>query len=141
MQTKKEKKEYDRKYYLLHQEKNKARASKFQKENREWCNKRMRIRNAKRRIEILNVISGNNPVCVRCGCDDVRLLEINHKDGGGTQELRHGKKVWRFLDDILKGRRKTDDLELLCRVCNAEHYLELKYGELPYTISYKKEGD
>ena len=30
--------------------------------------------------------------CVRCGCDDVRFLEINHKNGLGRQELLTRRK-------------------------------------------------
>jgi hypothetical protein len=45
-------------------------------------------RNKQRRIILLNIISNNNPYCIRCGCDDIRLLEINHKNGGGNQELQ-----------------------------------------------------
>lgn len=66
--------------------------------------------------------------CERCGCDDIRLLEINHKNGGGSrQDPNRGK----LLRDIIQNRRSVDDLELLCRPCNALHYLEMKYGPLP----------
>jgi len=33
-------------------------------------------------------------------------------------------------------KRDTKDLEVTCKVCNAKHYLELKYGKLPYQIIY-----
>lgn len=89
------------------------------------------------RKTILNILSKNNPICVSCGCDKQELLEINHKNGGGTKEVQRGKKGVKFYWDIYMGRRKTDDLEILCRVCNAKHYLELKYGKLPYRITYK----
>ena len=88
-----------------------------------------------RRFKILNIISNNNPVCVRCGCDDIRLLEVNHKNGGGRKESGSGNQS-KFCADILHGRREINDLELLCRVCNSRHYLELKYGQLPYIIIY-----
>jgi len=66
------------------------------------------------------------------GCDRSELLEINHKEGGGGKELRGtGHKFYR---EIAKLRRAVDDLELLCRPCNAIHYLELKYGPLPFRV-------
>lgn len=72
------------------------------------------------------------PVCVRCGCDDPRLLEINHINGGGNTELKEsGKGSMSMYYAIAKGTRSTDDLELLCRPCNALHYLETKFGPLP----------
>lgn len=67
--------------------------------------------------------------CVRCGCDDFRLLEINHKNGGGRKELKEFQKYGRSVQELIRrGWRKTCDLELLCKPCNAIHYLEMKYG-------------
>ena len=65
--------------------------------------------------------------CIRCGCNDIRFLEINHINGGGGKEA----KIRRFgiVKSILLHERDTDDLELLCRPCNHIHYLELKFGE------------
>ncbi len=80
----------------------------------------------------LKVIGGGKIECVRCGCNDQRLIEINHKNGGGGKELKG--KSHKFYIDIARLRRKTDDLELLCRVCNAVHFLETKYGVLPFLV-------
>jgi len=44
------------------------------------------------------------------------------------------KKSMRFYFDIASGKRKTDDLELLCKPCNAIHCLELKHGPLPMKV-------
>jgi hypothetical protein len=33
--------------------------------------------------------------------------------------------------------RDTADLELLCRPCNAIHYLESKYGPLPLRVVWE----
>ena len=67
--------------------------------------------------------------CNRCGCNDLKLLEINHINGGGRQEYKnsthHGNVHFHRL--IVTGRRKINDLELLCRPCNSIHYLELKF--------------
>ena len=63
--------------------------------------------------------------CRNCGCDDIDLLEFNHKDGNGCKEWRLTKGV-PIVDRILTLKRKTDDLEVLCRVCNALDFLERK---------------
>lgn len=99
-----------------------------------------RLKEKRKRVKsvVLNILSNGNPHCVRCGCDDIRLLEVNHKNGGGHQESKDKTRL--LFTEIFTGRRKTDDLELLCRVCNAWHYLELKYGKLPYNIIYHKEN-
>jgi len=73
--------------------------------------------------------------CVRCGCNDIRLLEVNHKNGGGVKEMKKSKYGNVGLE-VIYGNRKTDDLELLCRPCNSIHYLELKYGKLPMEVSW-----
>jgi ribosomal protein L37E len=83
------------------------------------------------RRKVLFRISGTSKFsCVRCGCDDARLLEINHKDGGGNKEMQKGKRSNEFYRSIASGDRTIDDLELLCKPCNAIHALELKYGKL-----------
>ena len=84
------------------------------------------------RSQALQIVARSmRPQCVRCGCDDMRLLEINHKNGGGTKENKGGMN--RFLD-IVAERRSVDDLEILCRPCNAIHFLELKFGPLPMKV-------
>jgi len=117
--------EWNNKYYQEHKIEKKEDKKIYMKN----YNKRLRIK-------AMNIISNNNLNCVRCGCDDIRLLEINHKNGGGHKESEKGIKSTQYYLSICKGIRKTDDLELLCRVCNSWHYLELKYGKLPYKITY-----
>lgn len=84
-----------------------------------------------------NIISGGEPKCVNCGCDDQRLLEINHINGGGNKELKNGKNTNAFAWNIYMGRRNTSDLNLLCRVCNALHYLEGKYGKTGHIVTFR----
>ena len=93
------------------------------------------IRYKKHRVFALKKIGFGVIVCVRCGCNDERLLEVNHKNGGGSQE--HKKSIYsNFIHAIAVGRRKTEDLEILCRPCNAIHYLEKKYGKLPLRVIF-----
>ena len=91
----------------------------------------------RQRLKALDkVANGSEIKCVNCGCEDKRLLEINHKDGGGIQELGKGneRRHMKFYQDIITGKRQTDDLEITCRVCNALHYLQLKHGDLPFKV-------
>lgn len=88
------------------------------------------------RLTNFNRVSNNNPVCENCGCNDLRILEINHINGGGTKEREGGKSSNQFATDIYMGRRGVDDLNLLCKVCNALHYLEMKFGKLPIKVTY-----
>lgn len=100
--------------------------------NREWARKKRltnpeSIRYRELRTKVLEKL-GNK--CIYCGCDIPEALEINHKNGGGSVDInprKRNRSSRQFYLDILSGRRKTDDLELTCRVCNSVHYLvELK---------------
>ena len=73
--------------------------------------------------------------CVRCKCDQPALIEINHKNGGGAKELKG--KGHKFYRDIALMKRAVEDLELLCKPCNAVHALELKHGPLPFRVVWE----
>lgn len=127
----------DRKQEALAYSQSAARKAKLKK----WCDDPANVRRRGKKHRVLlrkrvffKVCGSINPSCVRCGCDDPRLLEVNHKDGGGNLEMQKGKRSSRFYYDIVKDTRKTDDLELLCKPCNAIHCLELKYGPLPIKV-------
>ncbi len=60
--------------------------------------------------------------CVKCKITDIRILTINHKNGGGRKERESRKGL---LLDILKGRRKIDDLEVRCQNCNILYEYEV----------------
>jgi hypothetical protein len=55
------------------------------------------------------------------------FLEINHIDGGGCVEFR--ERGNRVVDDLVSGKRTTDGLNVLCRVCNALDHLARKNPE------------
>jgi hypothetical protein len=113
----------------------------------EWLNNKVNRKQraakarALRKKRLFFAISGTiNAVCSRCGCDDWRLLEVNHKNGGGRKANEGGWGAPDFKRAVIQGRRKTDDLEILCRPCNAIHYLELKFGPLPMKVLWTAEG-
>jgi hypothetical protein len=95
----------------------------------------------KRRFKVFQTISENSGSqmikCNRCGCTQFDLLEINHINGGGKRNGEHDN-TYAFYSGILKGERKTEDLEILCKICNAWHYLELKCGQrLPFKVIWE----
>jgi hypothetical protein len=87
------------------------------------------------RLKALKIVSKGTLKCFRCSCDDIRILEINHTNGGGVKEFKE-KGNYKFYRDITKGIRKTDDLNLLCKVCNQAHFVKLKYG-IEYNVNLK----
>lgn len=65
----------------------------------------------KQKAKVIQLLGGK---CVRCGVDDYRVLQVNHRQGRGREE-RAPQSLYR---DIVMGRRTTDDLELRCANCN-----------------------
>lgn len=113
-----------RQYYLEHKD-------EYTKWRADWYSKHpdfSRNDNQRTKLRALQIVAKRpDPKCVYCGCDDVRFLEVNHKEGGGAKEaIMSGNN---FYWAIIKGRRNTDDLEIACRPDNALHYLKLKYGK------------
>jgi hypothetical protein len=149
--------EYNRKYYWEHKEKDNLRAKLRHQEHKEEDNARMRVyfhkhrdlENIRRKqyhkehyerhlencrayhytnhFKAMQIISGKEkPFCIFCGCDYLGFLEINHKDGNGCEE-RKSYSQEQFYKRIISGERKTDDLEITCRLHNQIHYLSMKY--------------
>lgn len=73
--------------------------------------------------------------CVNCGCYILDILEINHINLGGRQEhLQKGLKLYR---DIYLGRVPKENYNVLCRVCNAIHYVETKFNIQGFNLTWK----
>jgi len=128
-----DKTEYTKRYMELHPER---------KDNlRKWVKSHTKEHSSKTHLDlkrkVFAIISqSTEPKCISCGCNDIRLLEVNHINGGGAVEYRARGNSINFYRDIVALRRNTDGLEVLCRVCNAKHYLELKYGKLPIEVKW-----
>ena len=82
-------------------------------------------------------VGKNKLWCSRCGCDEFRLLEINHVNGCGHKErkgiYRSGLNFWKH---IISGERKCDDLNILCKACNILYYIKLNFGLDQYKIKW-----
>jgi hypothetical protein len=59
----------------------------------------------------------NIPLQCSCGCSEIDLLEIDHLDDNGNEE-RKKLSSQTFHLAIRDGKRKTDDLTILCKVGN-----------------------
>jgi 5-methylcytosine-specific restriction endonuclease McrA len=97
-------------------------ANKQRKFQRDWA-KRNRVSHKryydKIRKKVIDLLGGK---CVNCGCIEYSILEINHINGGGNQEMNRKNRCQKqFYLDILAGRRETNDLEVRCMVCNSLH--------------------
>jgi hypothetical protein len=76
-------------------------------------NELSRAANAARRAAVLDLLGCQ---CVRCGFDDVRALQIDHVNGGGTAEYKLlGNQSAKFYQRVLE---HPDDYQVLCANCN-----------------------
>lgn len=100
-----------------------------EEERRKWREQHQEVR--KRAMDRLG-----GRQCVNCGCDECSLLEINHINGGGraAAKLRSNRQLYR---DIAYGRVEADDYNVLCRVCNALHYVQIVLGVKGHVVKWK----
>lgn len=88
----------------------------------------------KEKIKVLQIISGlKRPECCKCGCRDIRVLTINHINGGGAAERKrlgrnHGRTMRLKLMD---GTRSPQGLDVRCANCNVLHEYERGRSRMP----------
>ena len=117
--------------------------SEYMREKRiEWNIQHPEYRSNYRRklkLKAMQKVSGLQvPECRGCGCDDIRMLQINHKNGDGYAE-RKAKKDYTgnvIYRAIISGERPAEDLDVMCGVCNWKHYYEMRYGHLLFEVRY-----
>jgi hypothetical protein len=131
--------EYDRKYRATHREqcresarksaaRNADRVKRYREQNKEKIDSQQKLWRTMLKVKALDIVGHNKIQCSNCGCTRIEILEINHKNGNGGVERKELGGGSRFHNSIVKGRRDVGDLNILCRVCNAAHYVKMKYG-------------
>jgi hypothetical protein len=87
------------------------------------------------RAKVFEVLGGAQ--CCNCGCTVFEILEVNHINGGGRRELKV-KQTRQLYRDIIYRRVKQDNYNVLCRVCNALHYVETVLGVAGFQIRWRR---
>ena len=108
--------EYMRDYMIAYRERRKQSSDYDPEEERsKW-----RAQHKRMREKAIGRLGGRR--CADCGCDELTLLEINHIKGGGraAAKVRQNRQLYR---EIAGGRVELSDYNVLCRVCNALHYV------------------
>lgn len=89
------------------------------------CARRHNLRYKKYRQRIrIEVITRLGSRCIGCGETDIRVLQVNHKNGGGNAERRklgkgtEGNGQFRIFLAVLRGDRPINDLDVRCANCN-----------------------
>jgi len=105
-----------------------SRRSRKLRKNPIWHSKELKKRReywAILRMEAMEIIAKGEPRCIVCGCDDLRVLEINHKIPCGKEGHR---RTYKFLLDLVKGRIDPNLFDIRCKVCNILYSCELDFN-------------
>lgn len=133
-----ESKAFHHRWYMAHRKESIEAMQKWRIDHPERRRQLNREHYQRLRLKVFNKLGGAK--CVYCGCDDIRILEVNHINGGGGKEqkkLRASHNGKQLYEMIASGERATDDLNVTCRVCNMWHYVGLKYPDLKSHISIR----
>jgi hypothetical protein len=128
-----------KKYYCDNVKKESIRKRVARKNNLEHFTKQSHDSQQRLRLKALNIVGRGKLQCSNCGIipSNIRLLEINHINGGGYKEV--GTDNHKFYRLILSGKRPTDDLNILCKLCNQAHFIERNFG-VKYNIEVNSNG-
>lgn len=88
--------------------------------NRKGAEARLPISSLDRKNPRLVVVEYLGGCCVRCGFSDIRALQIDHVNGGGTREKRNGGtyQMYRRLYRMVLNNEVIRDYQVLCANCN-----------------------
>ncbi|MEK6883509.1 MAG: hypothetical protein AABY22_28030, partial [Nanoarchaeota archaeon] len=115
--------QYNKQYYKIHRLELLEYSKKYNRENYQ-----------KKKIKVFKMISKNNIKCISCNLKDVRVLQINHKNGDGHIEM-NGLNYYSFFNSIINGKRTVSDLDLRCANCNILY--EFECGRRGFGVSWK----
>ena len=106
-----------KKYYLRNRTKLKAKmkinCKNYYIKNKLQIDKKNSDYRKKRKLEIYEILGTR---CVKCGFSDIRALQIDHINGGGSRERKLiGDNTVRYHKFIMKNR---DKYQILCANCN-----------------------
>ena len=65
------------------------------------------------------VLAALGRVCISCGFDDIRALQVDHINGGGHKERKGINSVTKYYKIIIESVANGEDkYQLLCANCN-----------------------
>ena len=100
-----------------------------EEERRKWREQHQRVRE-----RAMDCLGGRR--CANCGCNDFSVLEINHINGGGRKALKV-KQNRQLYRDIMNDRVDLREYNVLCRICNALHYVEEILGVKGHQVLWR----
>jgi len=93
------------------------------KKHCEVCLKKQKVFRLKYKMIVYNKYANGDMRCVKCGIDDIRVLDVDHIHGGGTEQRKTAGRGNQFYHYLIKAGL-PDGYQLLCRNCNWLAHLE-----------------
>lgn len=127
-----DRKEYNRLYYLTHQDKLKQYAHNYYKSNysrlKEYWNELRRKKYQEAKIVALTHYGNGKLACARCGFNDIRALSIDHIDGRGNYHRKFSHVAARIYQWLIQNNF-PDGFQTLCMNCQLIKKVERReYG-------------
>lgn len=108
--------ETTRKWCQNNKEKHQAYVREYIKNHREYYKKYGNNSNKRVRTRLMNLLGAR---CNHCGLEDMRILQVDHINGGGLKELKHFKGTNQMYKYYVKNPTiALQKLQLLCPNCN-----------------------
>jgi hypothetical protein len=105
--------EYYKGYYAKNREKSLKKTSDWQKKNVDKCRSHNQKYHHMLRNKVIELLGSK---CVRCGISDVRCLQIDHINGGGSLHFK-SRGTLGLLSDVINDSKRLDKYQLLCANC------------------------
>ena len=92
--------------------------------NRERMNENAKRAMRKKREKVVkyvsDYVSGKKPMCLKCGMDDIRTLQIDHINAGGNSDVRSFASRATYYSHILSLSpiEVKEKYQILCANCN-----------------------
>ncbi len=111
--------EYNRKSHMKNKEKNTKTKNVYYLKNQSAILAYRRGKYGNRKKEIFKLLGDK---CKHCGITDIRVLQIDHINGGGCSEIKekrtHGTMNYYYLQMITNEDAFLKKYQLLCANCN-----------------------
>ena len=125
--------EWNKKAYKLNPEKYREKQRIYRLNNLEKIKQQKKKLNERNRLDALKIYGGNPPKCACCGELEIKFLEIDHINGGGTSERKKIGMGTTFVS-YLKARNYPEGYQILCSNCNQA---KGRYGICPHQENNK----
>ncbi len=105
---------YNAEYRRTHKEKLQAKYQAYKERGLLLNIKRLKIN----KVDIISYYSNGTMKCLKCGFDDIRALQIDHINGGGTKHRRELGRTGDAFYRWLRLNNYPEGYQVLCCNCN-----------------------